>query len=59
MTQSTTNPLHDPYLPDCDQSPGVGFSVPWDLHPKSLHAEFAHNTDLLLTLGTRSVSKYS
>ncbi|KAL1522571.1 hypothetical protein AB1Y20_017556 [Prymnesium parvum] len=26
-----------------------GFSVPWDLHPRSLHAEFAHNTDLLLT----------
>ena len=33
-----------------DNVPGVGFSVPWDLHPKSLHAEFAHNTDLLLTL---------
>ena len=28
-----------------------GFSVPWDLHPRSLHAEFSHNTDVLLTLG--------
>ena len=27
------------------------FSVPWDLHPRSLHAEFSHNTDVLLTLG--------
>ena len=27
-----------------------GFSIPWDLHPRSLHAEFSHNTDLLLTL---------
>ena len=26
-----------------------GFAIPWDLHPKSLHAEFSHNTDLLLT----------
>ena len=29
---------------------GSSFMVPWDLHPLSLHAEFAHNTDLLLTL---------
>ena len=29
---------------------GSAFMVPWDLHPLSLHAEFAHNTDLLLTL---------
>jgi len=29
---------------------GNSFMVPWDLHPLSLHAEFAHNTDLLLTL---------
>ncbi len=27
------------------------FNVPWDLHPRSLHAEFSHNTDVLLTLG--------
>ena len=27
----------------------AGFAVPWDLHPQSLHAEFSHNTDLLLT----------
>jgi hypothetical protein len=33
-----------------DMRKGPGFSVPWDLHPHSLHAEFAHNTDLLLTL---------
>lgn len=25
--------------------------IPWDLHPRSLHAEFAHNTDVLFTLG--------
>ena len=25
--------------------------LPWDLHPRSLHAEFSHNTDVLLTLG--------
>lgn len=28
---------------------GSTFHVPWDLHPKSLHAEFTHNTDLLAT----------
>eukprot|EP00966_Prymnesium_polylepis_P161685 3736787-Prymnesium_polylepis.2 len=32
-----------------------GFAVPWDLHPRSLHAEFAHNTDLLLTLDHAAV----
>ena len=26
-----------------------GLSIPWDLHPRSLHAEFAHNTDLFFT----------
>ena len=36
---------------------GAGFSVPWDLHPKSLHAEFAHNTDLLLTLEPGAVRR--
>ncbi|KAL3927226.1 MAG: hypothetical protein SGPRY_002922 [Prymnesium sp.] len=33
----------------------LGFSIPWDLHPRSLHAEFAHNTDLLLTLDHSAV----
>ena len=28
------------------------FDMPWDLHPKSLHAEFTHNTDLLGVLET-------
>ena len=28
---------------------GTSFSLPWDLHPASLHAEFTHNTDLLCT----------
>ena len=32
-----------------DDNKGPGFAIPWDLHPKSLHAEFSHNTDLLLT----------
>ena len=31
------------------------FAVPWDLHPASLHATFAHNTDLLLSLDARAV----
>ena len=34
-----------------------GFAVPWDLHPRSLHAEFAHNTDLLLTLNHSAVPR--
>jgi hypothetical protein len=25
------------------------FNVPWDLHPRSLHSEFSHNTDVLFT----------
>ena len=36
---------------------GPGFAIPWDLHPRSLHAEFAHNTDLLLTLGSSAVRR--
>ena len=36
---------------------GPGFAIPWDLHPKSLHAEFAHNTDLLLTLQSGAVRR--
>lgn len=32
------------------------FAVPWDLHPRSLHAEFSHNTDLLLSLDSNSVA---
>lgn len=35
----------------------LGFAVPWDLHPRSLHAEFAHNTDLLLTLNHSAVPR--
>lgn len=31
------------------------FAVPWDLHPLSLHAEFSHNTDLLLALDPTAV----
>ena len=34
-----------------------GFAVPWDLHPRSLHAEFSHNTDLLATLASAEVSR--
>jgi len=26
------------------------FGMPWDLHPRSLHADFTHNTDLLLAI---------
>jgi FkbM family methyltransferase len=36
---------------------GFGFRVPWDLHPLSLHAEFAHNTDILLTRGSDVVRR--
>ena len=32
------------------------FAIPWDLHPRSLHAEFAHNTDLLATLDNATVT---
>ena len=32
-----------------------GFAVPWDLHPRSLHAEFSHNTDIFLTLNHSAV----
>jgi hypothetical protein len=31
------------------------FAIPWDLHPRSLHAEFSHNTDLLLSLDPAAV----
>lgn len=34
----------------------IGFSVPWDLHPRSLRAEFAHNTDLFATLINGSIT---
>lgn len=34
-----------------------GMAIPWDLHPRSLHAEFAHNTDLLLTLNHSAVQR--
>lgn len=34
-----------------------GMAIPWDLHPRSLHAEFAHNTDLLLTLEHDALKK--
>lgn len=27
-----------------------GFAMPWDLHPHALHAEFSHNTDMILSL---------
>ena len=37
--------------------PPVGFAVPWDLHPLSLHAEFSHNTDLLLTLDHSAIGR--
>ena len=33
----------------------AGFAIPWDLHPRSLHAEFSHNTDLFLTLDPKAV----
>lgn len=32
-----------------------GFATPWDVHPASLHAEFAHNTDLVRA-ATRTVA---
>ena len=32
------------------------FAVPWDIHPRSLHAEFSHNTDLLLTLDADAIA---
>ena len=38
-----------------DFESGVGFSVPWDVHPLSLRSEFAHNTDLLLTLNRTAI----
>lgn len=31
------------------------FSVPWDLHPSSLRATFAHNTDLIMALDSHAV----
>mmetsp|Transcript_22718 Transcript_22718/g.49639 ORF Transcript_22718/g.49639 Transcript_22718/m.49639 type:complete len:170 (-) Transcript_22718:121-630(-) len=40
-----------------DNLNGAGFSVPWDVHPRSLRAEFAHNTDLLLTLDQGAIEK--
>lgn len=33
------------------------FNMPWDLHPRSLHAEFTHNTDLLLTRAAGVISR--
>lgn len=33
------------------------FNMPWDLHPRSLHAEFTHNTDLLLTRASGAISR--
>ena len=35
----------------------AGFAIPWDLHPRSLHAEFSHNTDLLLTRSKRVIRR--
>ena len=31
------------------------FSVPWDVHPASLRATFAHNTDLIMSLDEHAV----
>ena len=31
------------------------FNVPWDLHPRSLHATFTHNTDLILSLNHSAI----
>ena len=42
---------------NCDNMVGGAFLIPWDLHPRSLHAEFAHNTDLLVTLEPGAVAK--
>jgi len=39
-----------------DSRSGHEYSVPWDVHPRSLRAEFAHNTDLLLALDRSAIA---